>query len=132
MRRTRHKGAFIFPTTTPVHFDPEAAHASIDRIMSYRTGGDISDALQQGDEIWNGSPSDLHADIDTFVRLPGAVRTEEERMQCIADEMRDHLWRRLDVHGFTGNDREREDILGMDIELNAMGLDVWLSRMAAA
>ncbi|NNF15308.1 MAG: MBL fold metallo-hydrolase, partial [Gammaproteobacteria bacterium] len=29
------RGAFIIPTTTPVHFDPEAAHASIDRLMSY-------------------------------------------------------------------------------------------------
>ena len=28
-------GAFIIPTTTPVHFDPDAAHASIDRIMGY-------------------------------------------------------------------------------------------------
>ena len=26
---------FIFPTTTPVQFDPIAAHASLDRIMSY-------------------------------------------------------------------------------------------------
>ena len=28
-------GEFIFPTTTPVHFDPAEAHKSIDRIMSY-------------------------------------------------------------------------------------------------
>ncbi|MBT8098503.1 MAG: MBL fold metallo-hydrolase, partial [Gammaproteobacteria bacterium] len=28
-------GPFIFPTTTPVHFDPGQLHDSIDRIMSY-------------------------------------------------------------------------------------------------
>ena len=26
---------FIFPTTTPVHFDPEALVTSVDRLMSY-------------------------------------------------------------------------------------------------
>ena len=30
------KGAFIFPATTPVHFDPEQAHASLDRILSFK------------------------------------------------------------------------------------------------
>ncbi len=28
-------GAFIFPTTTPVQFDPDAWHASLDRLLSY-------------------------------------------------------------------------------------------------
>ena len=28
--------AFIFPTTTPVHFDPDALCRSVDRLMSYR------------------------------------------------------------------------------------------------
>ena len=27
---------FVFPTTTPVQFEPEALHASMDRLMSYR------------------------------------------------------------------------------------------------
>src|SRR5262249_7769502 len=30
------RGEFIFPTTTPVHFDPVALHGSVDRLMSYR------------------------------------------------------------------------------------------------
>src|SRR5690348_11578793 len=29
------KGLFIFPATTPVHFDPEQAHASLDRLMEF-------------------------------------------------------------------------------------------------
>lgn len=125
------KGAFIFPTTTPVHFDPEAAHASVDRILSYRPEAVFLTHFSKVTELARLA-HDLHADIDVFVRIAEACEGREDRMQCIADELRDHLWRRLDAHGFTGNDREREDILGMDIELNAMGLDVWLSRMAAA
>ncbi len=29
------KGSFIFPATTPVHFNPEQAHASLDRLMEF-------------------------------------------------------------------------------------------------
>ena len=37
LSRLRRRGrAFILPTTTPVHFDPEALCRSVDRIMSYR------------------------------------------------------------------------------------------------
>mgnify|MGYP000411586234 CR=1 FL=1 len=32
----RDDKSFIFPTTTPVQFDPDALHASIDRIMLYK------------------------------------------------------------------------------------------------
>ena len=28
------RGEFIFPTTTPIHFDPPEAHKAIDRIMA--------------------------------------------------------------------------------------------------
>ena len=31
-------GAFVFPSTTPVHFDPEAAHAAIETILSRGPG----------------------------------------------------------------------------------------------
>jgi hypothetical protein len=31
-------GPFVFPTTTPVQFDPAALHASIDRLLTYRPG----------------------------------------------------------------------------------------------
>lgn len=125
------QGAFIFPTTTPVHFDPHAAHASIDRIMSYGPEAIFLTHYSKVTDLVRLA-HDLHADLDSFVKIAERCEGEEERTQLIADAMRDHLWRRLDAHGFAGTDREREDILGMDIELNAMGLDVWLSRMAAA
>ncbi len=125
------RGAFIFPTTTPVHFDPEAAHASIDRIMSYGPEAVFLTHFSKVAELARLA-DDLHSDIDVFVRIAERCEDREDRMQSIADELRAHLWSRLDAHGFNGNDRVREDIIGMDIELNAMGLDVWLSRMAAA
>lgn len=125
------KGVFIFPTTTPVHFDPQAAHASIDRLLSYQPKEIF---LTHYSKV--GEPerlaADLHKRLDRFVQIAEHCEDMQDRMQNIADRVRDYLWRELSRHGFKGSDREREDILGMDIELNAMGLDVWLTRMAAA
>ena len=36
---------FVFPTTTPVQFDPEAMHASIDRLLSFNRGDLLSERL---------------------------------------------------------------------------------------
>ena len=47
--------AFIFPTTTPVHFDPEALCASVDRLMSYRPQLDLPHALRRGARTCSGS-----------------------------------------------------------------------------
>lgn len=124
-------GEFIFPTTTPVHFDPEAAHASIDLMLSFEPEAILLTHFSKVTQVQRLA-RDLHKDIDAFVRIAEKCEEMDDRMQHIADRMRDHLWRRLSRHGYTGNDREREDLLGMDIELNAMGLDVWLTRMAAA
>ncbi len=125
------KGAFIFPTTTPVHFDPQAAHASIDRLLSYKPREIFLTHYSKVTEL-ERLAADLHRRIDRFVEIAEHCEDMEDRMQNIADRMRDYLWRELSRHGFEGTDREREDILGMDIELNAMGLDVWLTRLAAA
>lgn len=124
-------GVFILPTTTPVHFDPQAAHATIDRLLSYAPESVFLTHYSKVTDVARLA-GDLHADLNAFEEIARDCENMQERAQSIADRMRDHLWARLDKHGFCGDDRRREDILGMDIELNAMGLDVWLSRTAAA
>ncbi|NNF51069.1 MAG: MBL fold metallo-hydrolase [Gammaproteobacteria bacterium] len=124
-------GEFIIPTTTPVHFDPEAAHASIDLMLSFEPEAIFLTHYSKVTSIARLA-KDLHADIDAFVAIAEGCEDREDRMQNIADGMRDYVWQRLSEHGYRGGDRQREDVLGMDIELNSMGLDVWLSRMTAA
>ncbi len=120
-------GAFIFPTTTPVDFDPEAAHASIDRLMSLQPQAIYLTHYSKVTEL-ERLAADLHRHLDEFVNIARYCVDMPDRMQNIADRLRDYLWRELNKHEFEGNDRLREDILGADIELNAMGLDVWLTR----
>ena len=111
---------FIFPTTSPVHFDPEAAHASIDRIVST---GLRSAYLTHYSRVMNLSDLavDLHSDLDVFVDLTLQSSDVSELEQRIWD----HLSERLVQHGYHGPESARQTWLSLDVRLNAQGLWFW-------
>lgn len=122
------KGAFVFPSTTPAQFEPEKLRDSINRLLSLDPDfahlthfGQVTDLRRLG--------QDLLADIDTFVSIALRHRAVEHgRKEVISQEMMGHLIDRLRLHGCQLSlDRVRE-LLELDVDLNAQGLDVWLSR----
>ena len=120
-------GPFVFPTTTPVQFDPAALHASIDRLLSYRPQrmalthyGPVGDVERLA--------ADMHAEIDAFVRIARAHATHADRQSRIAGDLFEHLSARLTAHGYTGDAALRHELLDADVDLNTQGLDVWLNR----
>jgi glyoxylase-like metal-dependent hydrolase (beta-lactamase superfamily II) len=123
-------GEFIFPTTTPSQFDPEQLHASINRILEFKPKtaylthyGPVREVQKLG--------LDLHTDIDEFVRIATGVADQPRRIERMAAAIFDYLSARLDDHGYSGRAQERHALLDGDIELNAAGLDAWLSRRSA-
>jgi len=121
-------GAFIIPTTTPVHFDPDAAHASIDRIMSYQPK---SNYLTHYSRVVDTPrlAKDLHADLDVYVKICQDCVSLENRATEICKRLTDHIYTRLDAHGFDGDRDAKNAVLNGDITLNAQGLNVWLKRL---
>lgn len=122
-------GAFVFPTTTPVHFDPAQMHASVDRIMSFDPEAvylthysRVGDAARLAD--------DLHRDIDVFVEMARLHVRSDSRTETMQAAMFEWLSGRLDDHGFDPDEQRRHALLDMDIELNVQGLEVWLDRLA--
>jgi glyoxylase-like metal-dependent hydrolase (beta-lactamase superfamily II) len=120
-------GPFVFPTTTPVQFDPPALHASIDRLMSYRPKrmalthfGPVGDLERLA--------GDLHECIDEFVSIARAHASAADRSARIASDMFGRLSERLARHGYDGDAARRHELLDSDVELNTQGLDVWLNR----
>ena len=118
---------FIFPTTTPVHFDPEALCNSVNRLMSY-----------EPEAIYLTH----YAEVRDLVRLAGEMK---ERVRAFADLGRQHakapdrgqklrsgmyamLSRWLDEHGYPGDAEKRRWLLDDDVELNCQGIEVWLER----
>lgn len=122
-------GPFIFPTTTPVHFDPPAAHASIDRLQAYRPHAVFLTHYSRVAEV-DRLAHDLHVCLDGFVALATAHADAPQRTARLEGEMTDFLHQRLDAHGFDGDGDRRRELLGPDIGLNVQGLEVWLARRA--
>jgi glyoxylase-like metal-dependent hydrolase (beta-lactamase superfamily II) len=120
-------GPFIFPTTTPVQFDPEALHRSIERLMSRRPArmvlthfGPVGDLERLARE--------LHDSIDEFVRIARRHIAADDRTRLIGEEMFDFLGARLEAHGYAGETDRRHELLDDDVRLNTQGLEVWLAR----
>lgn len=122
--------AFILPTTTPVHFDPDALIASVDRLLACRPRaiylthyGEITEIERLGRE--------LKQRIAAFVRLARDLERVPDRSARMREEMFRMLSVWLDEHGYAGDRASRHELLDGDVELNVQGLEHWLDRAAA-
>jgi glyoxylase-like metal-dependent hydrolase (beta-lactamase superfamily II) len=122
---------FVFPTTTPVQFDPVAAHASLDRLMSYRPSyaflthyGRVGHLARHADE--------MHDLIDAHVTLALKLRDYGSgRLAALAEELGVLLLGRIIDHGCKLPQEEIRTLLDLDVRLNAQGLENWLDHAAA-
>jgi glyoxylase-like metal-dependent hydrolase (beta-lactamase superfamily II) len=121
------RGPFILPTTTPVQFDPDAMHATIDRILSYQPQriyqthfGPVTDVERLG--------HDLHAAVVELVRIARQHASAPDRGARIEADMFRYFSTQLDVHGYAGDLARRHALLDADVRLNASGLEVWLDK----
>ena len=117
---------FVFPTTTPVQFDPQAMHASIEMLMSYRPQaiylthfGQICDVAAKA--------LDLHRMIDAHVAI--ALREKNvgaERHARIRAGLDELLLEETKRFGCRLADTDVLKVFDADLELNTQGLVVWL------
>jgi len=124
------KGPFIFPTTTPVQFDPDALHASIDRLVG--EGLDYMYLTHYGRVAEPARLSEgLHEQIDRFVTIGRELANAgEARHGLLTERLMEDLLGRLARHGCGLQESVQEELLAMDVELNVQGLEVWLDRQA--
>jgi glyoxylase-like metal-dependent hydrolase (beta-lactamase superfamily II) len=121
--------SFIFPTTTPVQFDPQALHASIDRLLAaapramYLTHfGRVTDVAHCG--------AQLKAMIDATVAAALAHRGAPERDARLADALLALYAQGARANGVALPDDRLAQLLRDDAQLNAAGLGIWLDRPA--
>lgn len=122
-------GEFIFPTTTPVHFDPGEAHKSVDRIMSFEPERLY---LTHYSEVGNLDrlAADMHEGVDAFVTIALEHKDADNRSEKIQAAIFDYFEQGLKRHGFEGDRDAMHSILQLDVNLNTQGLEVWLDRHA--
>lgn len=118
--------AFVVPTTTPTQFEPEAMHASIDRMLAMQPQamflthyGRVTEVPRLG--------ADLHRLLDTMVAVAQAARGEgvARHVELLAG-LEQIIREEADRQKWALDEEETLELLRMDLELNAQGLGVWL------
>ncbi len=71
---------------------------------------------------------DLHAEIDVLVAMAQRHAAAGDRALQIRQDMFEHFSRRLDAHGYTGDQALRHALIDEDVNLNTQGLEVWLAK----
>jgi len=119
--------AFIFPTTTPVHFDPQALCESVDRLMSYRPRSIFLTHYAEVTEL-ERLAREMKERVLAFADLGARYRDAPDRADKLRRGMFAMMASWLDAHGFQRDDAKRHWLLDDDVELNCQGIEVWLDR----
>jgi len=119
--------AFIIPTTTPVHFDPEALCRSVDRLMAYRPRSIFLTHYAEVTEL-DRLARELKERVVAFADLGLRYRDARDRPDKLRRGMFAMMADWLDAHGFPRDDARRHGLLDDDVELNCQGIEVWLDR----
>ena len=126
-------GRYIFPTSTPVQFEPDALHNSVRRMLEReplwlypthygRIGGSVAEVQRLAELLLEQARAmaDIARELAAAPQRHAALKP---RLAALYGEQ----WRAL---GATHDAAEIERLLAVDIELNAQGLGVWLDRGA--
>lgn len=119
--------AFIFPTTTPVHFDPEALCRSVDRLMSYAPRSIFLTHYAEVTDL-ERLAREMKERVLAFADLGARHRDAPDRADKLRHGMFAMIAGWLDAHGYPRDEGERHRLLDDDVELNCQGIEVWLDR----
>jgi glyoxylase-like metal-dependent hydrolase (beta-lactamase superfamily II) len=123
---------YVFPTSSPTQFDPQAAHASVDLIASHAPDacylthfGQVTDIPRLAD--------DMHRLIDAHVAMAMPLRNlGKDRNAALRAGMRELIVKERDRQGWALDDAEVLRVFEIDAVLNADGLEPWLDGLPAA
>ena len=121
------QGAFVMPITTPSQFDPDAAHRSIDRLLSYEPRAIYVTHYSRIENV-HKLGGDLHECLDGYVAIARKFAGSSNRTQDLNQALFAYIDERLDRHGVRKDTAFRRALLDGDIRLNVQGLEVWLDK----
>jgi hydroxyacylglutathione hydrolase len=121
---------FIFPTTSPVAFEPDAMHESVSRIAALGAEGAYLTHYSQVTDL-PARAATLHRLIDAHVASARAhAGAGADREARILADLQALTLDELRAHGSTLSAERSLELMGVDLRLNAQGLVVWLDGEA--
>ncbi|HKV65595.1 MAG TPA: MBL fold metallo-hydrolase [Rhodanobacteraceae bacterium] len=127
-REFDHAGRnYMIPTTSPVQFDPVAWDTTLARILASRPAHIYLTHYSRVDAVADLA-DDLRAGLAAYQRIAREnARAEHRHARLYVDLMDFHLGQ-LRARGNPIAEARARELLDMDVEINAQGLEVWLDR----
>lgn len=124
-------GPYLFPTTTPVQFEPDAWRNTLDRFLAV---GPEAAFLTHYGRVGNfvKLAEDLRRGLDHYERIGLSLIDAPNRHEQLKVALLQLALEELRARGNTLTATEAGALLAMDIELNAQGLGVWLDKRKTA
>ncbi len=127
---SNENGHYLFPTTTPVQFDPKALITSIKLMMSYQPKtmylthfGAIDVEASIADELCK--------QINDYVAIIDSQEEAKITHENIHTLLSDYTYQKIIDHGLSMSVEQFKKLMAMDLNLNTQGLIVWHERRKA-
>ena len=120
-------GNYLMPTTSPVQFDPEAWNATLDRLLGkspahvYLTHYGRVDAVPE-------LARDLRQGLVAYQRIARMHADAPDRHARLYGDLMDFHLDQLRSRGNPVSEARARELLDIDVEINAQGLEIWLDR----
>jgi len=123
-------GSFMVPTTSPVQFEPETWLHSLDLLLQLRPQRMYLTHFGAVDDVPRLA-EDLRRHLQAYVQLARdcANLAGDTRHRALVDGQWRYLKEAYTAAGGALDDSALESLLGLDVEINAQGLGVWLDRL---
>lgn len=121
------KEVWLMPTTTPVQFEPDAWHATLDRYLSFAPQRMYLTHYSVVEHV-PVLAAKLRAGLARYVALGQALAKAEGRHEKLKAAMFDDALTELHARRNPLPEATVRALLENDIELNAQGMGVWLDR----
>ncbi len=121
------RGALVLPTTTPVQFEPEALHRSVDRLLGFEPRAAYLTHYSRVCDVARLA-GELHRRLDEIVAHGRGEDGKPDRGERLRAGILGLFLRWAREHGTPLADERIAELLRVDVELNAQGLETWLDR----
>ena len=123
-------GPYLFPTTTPVQFEPEAWFGTLDRYLSFKPERMFLTHFSVVENVPKLA-ADLREGLHRYVALATPLRSAPQRHEALLEALNQDALASLKKLGSSMPEAKVRELLQFDTELNAQGLEVWLDKPAA-
>jgi glyoxylase-like metal-dependent hydrolase (beta-lactamase superfamily II) len=120
-------GPFVFPTTTPIQFDPPSLIASISRMMEKQPENMYLTHFGRVQEV-NRLAGEMCSSVEQFAALGEQFNGDENRREKIESAMMEWLMARARKHGVQYPDDRLREVFANDVMLNTQGIEYWLDH----